>query len=105
MEWYVYYHDPNAREIISWNIFMHRTFTTEVEELLKDNLSRKEFDALLERKLMYYFWAKCEYEVVLTSWVGLANNIKIDIYNQVMMNWDKFSNYVWSLKDNKLNYH
>lgn len=98
MEWYVYYHDFNARKIIQWNIFKHGTFKAEVENLLKEKLTRTEFDALLERKLMYYFWAKCEYEVVLTPWVDNADGVKIDVYEQVMMNFNRFVDYLWQQK-------
>lgn len=99
LEWYVFYHDFNARKIIQWNIFNHGTFRKEVESLLKEKLIRTEFDALLERKLMYYFWAKCECEIVLTPWVGRAGDVKIDIYDQIMMNFKRFVDYVWSFKN------
>lgn len=48
---------------------------------------------------MYYFWSKSQYEVLILPWVGKADDIKIDIYDQVMMNWDKFSEYVWTNKE------
>ena len=46
---------------------------------------------------MYYFWCKSEYEVVIAPWGGSigANEVKIDIYTQVMNNWDVFLDYVW----------
>lgn len=44
IEWYVYYHDSNAQKIIRWNIFNHGSFTEKVKKLLKDNLSRDEFE-------------------------------------------------------------
>ena len=73
----------------------------------------------------YYFWSKCEYEVVITSWppyitlgeyhridreltdyikeynkVPLKLNIrpdggeKIDIYDQLQLNWNEFIRYI-----------
>lgn len=101
IEWYVYYHDSNAQKIIRWNIFNHGSFTEKVKKLLKDNLSRDEFEDGLKKYLMYYMWSKCEYEIILSPWTGRADNIKIDVYDQIMMNWNSFVDYVWSLKEIK----
>ena len=51
IEWYVYYHDSNAQKIIKWNIFNHGSFTEKVKKLLKDNLSRDEFEDCLKNIL------------------------------------------------------
>ena len=78
---------------------------------------------------MYYFWCKCEYEVIITSFptyitmneldrlnderwshkdrygtdyvrinVNPDTGAKIDIYTQVMNNFDIFCDYVWNSK-------
>lgn len=99
MEWNVYYHDSNAKKIIEWNIFKHGSFRKETYDLLKSDLNKKEFIDQLKRSLMYYFWSKSGYEVLILPWIGEAEDIKIDIYDQIMMNWDKFVNYVWSNKE------
>ncbi len=99
MEWNVYYHNINEQKIIQWNIFQHGSFNKEVKDLLKSELNKEEFIEQLRKSLMYYFWSKCEYEVLISPWVGRAGDIKIDIYDQIMMNWDKFSEYVWSNKE------
>jgi hypothetical protein len=78
--------------------------------------------------LQYYYWSKSEYETIITSWppyvedeelnrlnsekekriqetgkfyraaVNLNVGYKIDIYTQVMMNWDRFIDYIWNNK-------
>lgn len=101
MEWYVYYHDFNAQKIIKWNVFNHGSFRKEVDELLKEELTKEEFTDKLKHQLMYYFWSKCEYEVILLPWTGQADDTKIDIYDQIMMNFDNFVDYVWSFKSEK----
>lgn len=101
MEWYVFYHDSNKQEIIKWNIFNHGFFTKEVNKLLKEKLTKEEFSEKLRNKLMYYMWSRAEYEVVITPWVGQAEDEKVDIYDQVRMNWDRFANYVWSFRKDK----
>lgn len=97
MEWYVYYDDFNANKIIKWNIFKHHSFKQDVEKLLKRKLSKDEFSEELKRCLMYFMWSKCEYEVIVSQQHG-DGSLKIDVYDQVMMNWDRFVDYVWSFK-------
>lgn len=98
IEWYVYYHDSNAQKIIKWNVFNHGTFAEKVNKLLQENLSRDEFADSLKRYLMYYMWFKCEYEIILSPWTGRADDIKIDVYDQIMMNFNSFVDYCWSFK-------
>ena len=96
MEWNVYYDDSTRKKIIKWNIFNHTKFRKDVGELLNQDLSKHDFANNLDRDLMYYFWHKCEYETSISSWIGTSESEKIDIYDQVKMNWDKFVDYVWS---------
>lgn len=100
MEWYVYYDDFNTNKIIKWNIFRHYSFNEEAEKLLKKGLSKEEFSEKLKCSLMHYMWSKCEYEVVVKELIG-SGYIKVDIYNQVTMNWDRFVDYVWSFRKEK----
>jgi hypothetical protein len=98
IEWYVYYHDFNAQKIIKWNIFNHSSFREEAKNLLNDNSVKTEFSEKLRKSLMYYFWSKCEYEIILSPWTGRADDIKIDVYDQIMMNFNSFVDYCWSFK-------
>lgn len=61
-----------------------------------------EFKEKLRKELMYWFWSKCEYEVVISPWVGRNKEeaeVKIDIHDQVMLNFDRFVDYCWSFKE------
>ena len=70
-----------------------------------------------KNNLMYYFWSKCECEIILTNWptsfkvdiekldatkhdyrdfVDLEVAEKIDMYDQVMNNWQLVLDYVWT---------
>ena len=91
IEWYVYYHDSNAQ----------KSFKKEVDVLLKEKIDKDDFSEKLKREMMYYFWSRCEYEIILSPWTGRADNIKIDIYDQIMMNFDGFVDYCWSFKSEK----
>lgn len=51
---------------------------------------------------MYWFWSKCEYEIVISPWVGRNKEeaeVKIDIHDQVMLNFNRFVDYCWSFKE------
>lgn len=80
-------------------MFNHGSFKNKVNKILKEKLSKEVFSEKLRREAMYYFWSKCEYEIILSPWTGRADNIKMDIYDQIMMNWDKFVDYVWSFRE------
>lgn len=51
----------------------------------------------LRHKCQYYFWAKCEYEVVVTGWPDMGVEKKIDVYTQLDNNWEIFRNLVFEL--------
>ena len=98
MKWNVFYYSINERKIKTFNIFDHWSFNKEVEELLKKCKDKEEFASRLKSSLMYFFWCKSEYEIILSPWCGgdrERDAIKIDVYSQVMNNWEVFLNYVW----------
>lgn len=124
MIWNVYRCGINSKKIEQFNVFNHGLFRDDVTRLLVDKkVNREEFEQKLKSSAMYYFWSKCEYEVVITSFppyidsqeierIKREDNIriqnvtptmysKIDVYHQLMMNWDKFVDYVWSFRKEK----
>ena len=72
-----------------------------MQKLSQDNLSIDEFADGLKKYLMYYFWSKCEYEIILSPWTGQADDIKIDVYDQIMMNFDRLVDYCWNERRNE----
>lgn len=124
--------DFNEKKIKEFNIFNHYRFCEDVKKALKKIEDKTEFAKVIKRDLMYYFWSKCEYEIVLTSWVPhidkeeldrlneefkedtkkyghepqslmVEPNVfkKVDIYEQIALNFDVFVDYVWSHKSSK----
>ena len=121
LAWYVYRHNINKDQIYKYDIFDHGRFREEVYELIsKRDITYEDFSEKLRCSLMYYFWSKAEHEIVITSFppyidkkefdrlsseefrvlsnVRLRCGEKIDIYEQVRMNWDVFVSYVWNSK-------
>lgn len=49
-------------------------------------VTHEEFLEFVKKESMYHWWAKCEYEIILSDWPGRRVSRKIDIHAQVMMN-------------------
>ena len=47
-----------------------------------------EFKEFVERKSMWRFWSRCEYEIILGDWPPSGVEEKWDIHRQIMMNID-----------------
>lgn len=95
LRWHVFYHSPSEDGIRPWNIFNHASFREDVVKHLKDKkLDDRSFAEEVKRDLLYYFWCKSEYEIVLSQWVGRECEVKVDIYTQVYMNFEHFINYL-----------
>lgn len=98
LEWNVYVENFNGRKMETFNVFDHGRFLDDCRKNAKKH--SKDYDAFCEqlrKDLMYYFWSKCEWEVILGPWIRreACEEIKIDVYDQVKLNWDIFCNYVW----------
>lgn len=103
--WNVYYHSINQKEIRLFNIFDHWRFKADVVDDLKKIRGKAEFSEALRKNLFYYFCSKCEWEVIVSPFVGGSNKeaIKIDVYDQVRNNWEVFVDYVWTYRTELIN--
>lgn len=98
MIWNVFIENFNRKQIDTYNIFDHSFFNSEVKgcyDKFKDNF--EEFSNAVKHILMYYFWSKCEWEIILSDWPPSETfkSKKISVYDQVILNWDIFVDYVW----------
>lgn len=143
--WNVYYSDFNTREIKVFNIFDHWSFYDACRKAKRKFKDDKDgFANEVKSWLQYYFWSKCEWEIILDHWPNgewydlrttvtvkqmadmfdstgkaheswhISDNVmdkevslrvfpewykyhdkKIDVYEQVMNNWDIFIDYLW----------
>lgn len=96
--WYAYIENPNRRSIEEYNIFEHGGFRQDCEKYLKECNDIQSFSEKVKGSLRYYFWSRCEYEIVLTGWPcpEYTKDRKIDIYQQVMLNYTPFINFIWN---------
>ncbi len=98
MEWYVYYYDINGKKIKPLNVLggYMQEFIQEIKK--KHKSSKNAFAEELNKELMHRFWGRAEWEVVISAWCGGNGDeaIKIDVYNQIKLNWQSFVDYCWS---------
>lgn len=97
-QWNVFLADWNGNKVVSFNIFKHAMFKGECDEAWKKcHDDQSFFGELVERSLMYYFWSKCEWEILIYDFPynERFKPKKADVYDQVMLNWDHFIDYLW----------
>ena len=102
LKWFVFVEDINKKRIRVYNIFEHKDFMEDCNDAW-ENYKNKHHDFLryqenIDSILMYYFWCKCEWEIILSNFPPSDSfqKKKIDVYQQVKMNWDKFIDYIFS---------
>lgn len=95
--WNVYRYDVNKNEIVTYNVFSNYGFVKSCVEVInkyKNNIAT--IKAVIKHTLMYYYWSKCEWEVLVSPLFSReGRERKIDVYSQIMLNWDKFFDYLW----------
>lgn len=116
MIWNVFYFDVNKKKIIVRNLFeMSITFNGDFEKFKytqQGNTTREDFERQLKLILMYTFWCRRDYEIAMSDLCWTYPDAtdgdklreydhyektatKVDVYSQVMANWDRFVDYVW----------
>lgn len=100
--WNTYIGNFNSGLIEAHNIFDHASFLSDCRKAAKKFREDKEaFAEQVRRDLMYYYWSKCEWEVVIEHWPSGGERFrdeKVDVYEQVMLNWPVFIDWLWEHK-------
>lgn len=104
MEWNVFWHNPNSKTLELFNVLNHGGIIADLSKYFKDLHKGKkveEFKEFLRRTTMYYFWSKCEYEVLIYPWPNHDSDVptKVDVYWQLQMNFQQFADYVWEHRE------
>ena len=99
--WNVYYHNIKKDKIEPYNIFQHGSFSKylyklKTEYLKKDNFRFEEFMEQVKKELVHYYRSKSEWEIVVSAWAGGKAEEKIDIYDQILNNWEAFKEYLYN---------
>lgn len=102
LKWFVFIEDINGKQIRTYNIFEHKDFMEDCDCALENYKNKHhnfaKFYEDIDKILMYYFWCKCEWEIVISNFPPSDSfkNKKVDVYQQVKINWDKFIDYLFS---------
>ena len=104
IHWYVYEENFNKQRIEVVDLFDSHYMSKECPKILKKcGEDKSAFASGLKEALMYQYWSRCEYEIVLTGWPppnkDSFKDMKISIYDQVTLNWDAFIDYVWANRE------
>lgn len=89
----VFRYNMNSKKIEHFDVFNHSSFYEACKEAFnKYKESPSEFSEAVRKNAFYYFAFKAEYEVLVRAWCGGTGEeeIKIDIYQQLQMNWNSF---------------
>lgn len=103
LSWTVYVDPINSKHGIGkYNIFCHAGFFEDCKKNYKKNRDNKEaFFERLSADLFYWFGGKCEWEIVIQPLFCRCESegIKVDVKQQVRLNWEQFCGYVWANKE------
>lgn len=93
MCWEAMRYDWNSSKFTQYNVLAYREEF--VKQLKKKVTSKEEFAKKMRTEMLYYFWAKCEVEVILTNqdgriimspWVG-PKDITLDVTDRDDFDW------------------
>lgn len=93
--WNVYYYNTNRNVIQVYNIFDHTKFREDCDKIYKEVDTKLDFKIAIQNALRYYFWSKCEWEFYMYKYDKSSETKKIDVYQQVMLNFDIFIDWLW----------
>lgn len=100
-KWNVWIWDFNHDKLESYDVVP--MFIDELKNLKKSEKpkTKEEFNEFLKREAKYHYWSKCEYEMIIHGWPKNKNNEKVDVYNQLVLNWDTFVDCFWNSLETK----
>ena len=87
MKFNVIYLDFNSKRMKEYDIIPHLKNCYEAKKKEKPR-TFDEFKSFIIAESRYQWWARCEYEIIISSWPSGRCEEKWDIYQQIMMNID-----------------
>lgn len=102
LHWYVLYHDFNQRKIRKYDV-LKDTAPIIADMIKKQKITnREDFKKALKSELMYTYWSRAEYEILVgdlfltkdntDKWLKEAS--KVDIWSQIEPNLDIMVDYI-----------
>lgn len=96
-------------KVLCWNITRDEHefydvlpyFQREIDSLLKKRRIRKKditkdwLKDFVMKEAKYQFWARCEYEIIVSGWPVHENQEKLDVYDQIAANFDAVTDLLY----------
>lgn len=89
LSWKVICENPNTQKIEYYDIFKSKLWVGVARELKEKYPIFQEWSDKFRTKLMSQYWARCEYEIVVTSWPPYLNVEDIDKLKQEVEDKEK----------------
>ena len=80
--------DINSRKMVPYDVIEPLVRIYKKLTPKKRPKSEKEFKEFIKSECMYYWWSKCEWEIIICGWPFQDVQEKWDVYKQIMMNFD-----------------
>lgn len=97
---YSKYHDgdqiiANIKKVLDTHIIDYSKLNKLFKQHAYRDIAFEAYEQILNRECMYYYWSKCEWEVIVSAWPPHdGSDKKIDAYSQLKANWELFKNIV-----------
>lgn len=97
--------DINNDELIHYDIipYLLRQYnkTKKMDSYKETPESRDEFREFVKNEARYQWWSRCEYEILVSDWPKHGKEIKIDVYDQVLMNLNIITDIIINIIENE----
>lgn len=103
MSWKVKNYCINSNKIWDYDVLEYRE--DQIKKLKKKCATKEEFTEEMRHEMMYQYWSRCEYEVIievddnnrvwLSPWVGCRDpeSVKIDVTDDENFDWRGFAEH------------
>lgn len=98
LKWNVFLYNYNLKKVIVYNVLQSNSLIDEIHKAYnkKEIIDYESLRDKIHGYILYHFWCKSEYEIAIG---GLFTKnelelVKIDIYTQLMINFDRFIEYI-----------
>lgn len=95
-EFNVVTYDFNRKRFERYDVIPYFVDAYENTKKSKRPKTFEDFKKFVEGNSMYQFWARCEYEIILSNWPVQDKVEKVDVHWQVMNNIDLVAEIVMS---------
>ena len=86
-EFNVIIYNPNSNKFEKYNVIPY--FVNCYKSQKKDKpITYEEMKTFVTSRSMYQFWARCQYEIILSDWPCEKEKYKLDVHEQIMNNID-----------------